>query len=56
MERAPSRFRPTRLSKFFVADNPMISRKTQSKIMKVVAVFMIFATVLFLVGPFLGGI
>jgi len=34
----------------------MISRKTQKTIMKVVAVFMIFATVLFLVGPFLSGI
>jgi hypothetical protein len=33
----------------------MISRKTQKTIMKVVAVFMIFATVLFLIGPFLSG-
>jgi hypothetical protein len=32
----------------------MISRKTQGTIMKIVAVFMIFATVLFLVGPILG--
>ena len=33
----------------------MMNRKTQKIIMKVVAVFMIFATVLFLVGPFLNG-
>jgi hypothetical protein len=29
----------------------MISRKTQTTIMRVVAVFMIFATILFLLGP-----
>jgi len=34
----------------------MISRDKQKGIMKVVAVFMIFATVLFLVAPVLGGL
>jgi hypothetical protein len=32
----------------------MLSRKTQTKIMKVMVVFMVFATVLFLIGPAIG--
>ncbi len=32
----------------------MISRKIQTKVMKVLAVFLVFATVLFLIGPAIG--
>lgn len=43
------------LSRFYVVVNQfMISRKTQKNIMRVLAGFMIVATVLFLLGPAVG--